>query len=112
MSSKKTSNHIFNVGEKVRVQKKSWVIDKERAQEGLPAEEKIPIEQNVTGETCEVTALPYWSEEKGEYCVPLKLPNEAVISVPESRLERSAGGSPSAETIAYWKEYFQKERKG
>ena len=118
-------NRVFGLGERVKIAKKSWVVDRERSQEGLPQDDRAPIEQDMTGQECEVVGVPYWSEQKGEVCVPLRLNNEAVISVPEERLERadrtrrkerlertdggpdSAGSAPSAETIRGWKKYFE-----
>jgi len=128
--SRPKQNRVFGLGEKVKIAKKSWVVDRERSQEGLPQEERVPIEQDMTGQECEVTGFPYWSEEKGEACVPIKLSNEAVISVPESRLERAhrhtptrerlersdgvenrGGSAPSKETVEFWRKYFSEQEK-
>jgi len=83
-------NRQFAYGDRVRVAKKSRVVDKEREHENLSDEDKVPIDQDVTGLEGEVTGESYASTTKpGEYCVPIKLPNEAVIAVPEKRLERT-----------------------
>ncbi len=97
------NNRMFAVGEKVRVAKKSHVIDRERANEGLADDDRIPIEQDVTGYEGEVCSQPYDSPMKdGTSCVPIRLPNDAVIGVPEDRVERvgEGGGIIHAAKIA------------
>ena len=114
---------FFAQGEKLVVAKKSIVVDKERAHENL-AKGAPPIEQDVTGVTGEVCGDSYQSPGKdGETCVPLRLGNEAVIAVPESRLERvdrsvgrSDGGGQSTsspvsrETMTFWERVFGRKK--
>ena len=124
-------NRIFGLGERVKIAKKSRVVDTERAQEGLPPDDRPAIDQDVTGIEGEVTGIPYESREKGEVCVPIKLENEAVISVPESRLERTTrtprkerperaddtpesphgGFAPTKDDIEFWRGYFNRRGK-
>jgi hypothetical protein len=80
---------FFKIGEKVKVAKKSHVIDRERDGEGLAPEDRVPIEEDVTGYEGEVCSQPYESPLKdGTSCVPIRLANDAVIGVPEDRVER------------------------
>lgn len=128
-----TQQRIFALGERVRVAKKSRVVDKQRAQEGLPKDKKYrpPIDVDVTGISGEVCAPAYESPSRGgEIMVPIRLPNEAVIAVPEDRVERDAppppreilkaeeraafgeekmGSSVSRETLEFWKKYFSND---
>lgn len=116
-------NRLFGMGEEVKIAKKSRVVDKERRHEGLAKKDRIPIDVDVTGVEGRVTAPPYWSEKRGQVMVPIKLPNEAVVCVPEDRLEKvaklprngDAGGgggfAPSRETVEFWREYFKREDK-
>lgn len=125
-------NRFFSVGEKVVVKKKTHLLDKERAHEGIPRDKKTgkflthvePIDENVTGIEGEVESGAYASPTKGgEWYVPMRLPTGGVISVPESRLERrsntprmerSEGSSRSfmsKETITFWRGYFRKEEE-
>lgn len=107
-------NRLFKIGEKVRVAKRSHVIDREREGEGLAPEDRVPIEQDVTGYEGEVCSQPYESPLKdGTSCIPIRLPNDAVIGVPEDRVERegerrSFGWSkPFADT---WERVFGKKK--
>lgn len=114
-------NRFFDMGQKVKIAKKSRVVDKERLNEGLSPDDRVPIDQDVTGVEGEVCAPSYYNEKRGEYLVPIKLPNEAIVCVPEQRLEKAglkkersldAGGqsSPSPvtpENIEFWKAYFR-----
>lgn len=98
----------FAMGERVKIAKKSHVIDRERLHEGLAEAEREPIEADVTGAEGEVTAPPYENPQRGETFVPMKLSNGAVVSVPESRLERvKVGGSGSGgkASVGYSREY-------
>ena len=78
------------------------------------------IDQDVTGSEGEICGEPYVSGEKQEVCVPIRLPNDAVISVPEKRLERAdksvrrmdGGGQTgmsgvSQESVEFWRDYFR-----
>ncbi|MGI0149550.1 MAG: hypothetical protein ACREDF_08485 [Thermoplasmata archaeon] len=118
MAAKK--QRIFATGEEVRVKKKSRIVDQDRALENIAPENRVPIDQVVTGVQGMVCSEPYASPMKdGEYCVPIKLANDAVIGVPESRLERvsrtprlersgEGGHSPvSEETVNFWRDYFR-----
>jgi hypothetical protein len=107
---------FFKIGEKVRVAKKSHIIDRERDGEGLPPEERVPIEEDVTGYEGEVCSQPYESPLKdGASCVPIRLPNDAVIGVPEDRIEREGETSRSfgwsAKAAATWDRVFGKKKK-
>lgn len=82
---------FFEQGEKVRISKKSRVVDTDRAQEG--EKDLPPIDQDVTGCEGSIHAAPYESPMKdGEVCVPIRLKNGAIVGVPENRLE-SAGSN-------------------
>lgn len=107
----------FQIGDKVKVAKKSHVIDRERENEGLSPEDRVPIEEDVTGYEGEVCSQPYESPLKdGGSCVPIRLPNDAVIGVPEDRIER-AGESKgrsfgfSNVSAALWNSVFGKKKK-
>ena len=115
---------MFRSGEEVVIKKQTRAVDKERAHEGQKPGTLPPIDQDLTGEHGAVCADSYFSEEKGEMCIPIQLPNEAMVSVPESRLERvgpravtrDGGGqsmqSPlSPETLEFWREFMKKNGK-
>lgn len=85
MSKKKAA--ILDVGVPVKISKRSHVIDRDRAQEGLPAEKRTPIEVEVTGRSGIIDGDPYFSPSKKEVCHPVRLASGAIIGVPESRLE-------------------------
>jgi hypothetical protein len=107
---------FFKIGEKVRVAKKSHVIDRERDGEGLDPEDRVPIEEDVTGYEGEVCSQPYESPLKdGASCVPIRLPNDAVIGVPEDRIEREGERSRSfgwsARAAETWERVFGKKKK-
>lgn len=117
-------NRAFQHGEEVRIAKKTHVVDRDRAHEGQAPGVLPPIEQDMTGSEGRVDAQEYYSEEKGEVFVPIRLRNEAVISVPESRLERvgpsghrkDGGGQSgvsgvSAETLEFWRKVFENRDK-
>jgi hypothetical protein len=75
-------------GTRVKIAKRSHVVDRERAHENLPPEERIPIEAEVTGLEGTVMSTPYESPSKGgEICVPIEVGSGAVLGVPENRLE-------------------------
>lgn len=101
---------IFGMGGKVRIAKKSRVVDKGRAHEGLSEEDKHPIDQDVTGEEGEICGGEYQSTTKdGEYCVPIKLKNGAVVGVPETRLEPvQAGRAPRSGYSRRYSENIEK----
>ena len=80
-------------GDLVKVAKKSVVVDKERALEGIPEDQRTPLESDVTGVTGSVCGTPYFSKEKGENCVPVRLRSGAVIAVPEGRLDKVPAGN-------------------
>lgn len=84
-------------GTRVRIKKKSRVVDKDRINEGFrPGEPRPEIDQDVTGREGVVCGSPYDSPLKdGERCVPIRLAGGAVISVPENRLGRTSGESVS-----------------
>lgn len=87
---------FLGLGERVRVARKSRVVDPHRAGEGVAPDVLDPIDQDVTGVEGEVCGPAYESPIKdGARCVPIKLANEAVIGVPEDRLERPRGESRS-----------------
>lgn len=87
---------ILSLGQRVRVAKKSRVVDEHRAGEGAPPDTLGPIDQDVTGVEGEVCGPAYESPIKnGAHCVPIKLDNEAVIGVPVDRLEQPSGVSKS-----------------
>jgi hypothetical protein len=114
-------NRFFDMGQKVKIAKKSRVVDKERLNEGLSPDDRVPIDQDVTGVEGEVCAPSYYNAKRGEYLIPVRLPNEAIVCVPEQRLEKTGlkkarnlteGGqsSPSpvtTENIEFWKQYFR-----
>jgi hypothetical protein len=109
-------DRFFRIGEKVRVAKKSHVIDRERDGEGLAPEDRVPIEEDVTGYEGEVCSQPYESPMKdGTSCVPIRLPNDAVIGVPEDRIEREGESRRSfgwsARAAATWDRVFGKKKK-
>jgi hypothetical protein len=75
-------------GTRVKIAKRSHVIDREREHENLAPEDRIPIEAEVTGMEGTVMSTPYESPSKGgEVCVPIEVGNGAVLGVPENRLE-------------------------
>jgi hypothetical protein len=100
-------NRAFVMDERVKIVKKSHVIDRERAHEGLAEAEREPIEADVTGAEGVVTAPPYENPQRGETFVPIKLENGAVVSVPEKRLERVkvGAGSRAGAKVGYSREY-------
>jgi hypothetical protein len=106
---------FFRIGEKVKVAKKSHVIDRERDGEGLDPEARVPIEEDVTGYEGEVCSQPYESPLKdGQSCVPIRLPNDAVIGVPEDRIEREGESKSFGFTsikAATWDRVFGKKKK-
>lgn len=118
-------NRFFESDEKVRVRKKTHLLDKERKHEGIPKGVKAqPIDEDVTGIEGRVEGGAYQSPTKGgEWMVPIRVGNGGVISVPESRLERvnntpkkerSHESGPSAmsqESISFWRSYFRKEEE-
>lgn len=114
-------NRLIPVGEKIRVQKKTWLVDKERQHEGIPkGVEAQPIEENVTGIEGRVASSAYQSPTKGgAWHVPVEVGSGGIISVPVERierenktptLERNPEGSlavMSKETIDFWRGYFK-----
>jgi hypothetical protein len=101
----KKQQRNFGMGEKVRISKKSRVVDRARSMES----DKSPIDQDVTGAEGEVTAAPYESPLKdGECCVPIKLASGAVVGVPESRLEPA---SVSRSRAGYSRRYAEEHEK-
>lgn len=134
---KATQQRFFATGEKVKVAKKSRVVDKQRGQEGVARKScrskgpaLPPIDVDAMGWEGEVCAGPYENAKRGEVLVPIRLPNQAVIAVPENRLERTeaspppgvqrameqaAGpggggvGSVSPATIEFWRNHFANE---
>lgn len=115
-----TAARWFAQGERVKVAKKSRVVDKEREFEGVDPASLPIIDQDVTGMEGEVYSESYYSEQRGETLTPIMLGNGAVISVPEKRLERAdksrrhvdGGGqiglsSVSKETLEFWRDYFR-----
>jgi len=118
----KTKSRLFVQGERLKIKKKSHVVDKERAHEELTPEEKVPIEYDVTGAECEVDGAPYSSPGKdGEICTPVRMQDGSLIGVPEDRLERVSNtparevdedrmpnsSGVSKETVEFWREYFK-----
>jgi hypothetical protein len=114
-----TAARQFAQGEKVKVAKKSRVVDKEREHENVEPSTLPEIDQDVTGLTGEVYGESYYSDKRGETLHPIMLPNGAVIAVPEKRLERAdksvrrndGGGQSglsgvSAATLEYWRKRF------
>jgi hypothetical protein len=121
---------VFGLGEKLRVRKKSRLVDKDRLQEGSRAS-LPPLDVDVTGVEGEVCAPAYENAARGEVLVPIRLPNEAVIAVPEDRLERAGTPPPpsrqraeeravlgeavispvSPETIKFFERYFGARRR-
>ena len=107
-------NRFFKVGEKVKVVGKSHVIDKARDNEGLAPEDRTPIEEDVTGYEGEVCAQPYESPMKdGGECIPIRLPNDAVIGVPSERIERTSvlAGSGQKSSFAMMSPPTMEERE-
>lgn len=127
---------FFAQDEKLRVVKKSRVYDKERRQEGIGSKSKRRkarvIDVDVTGAEGVVCGEPYHNPKRGEIMVPIRLRNNAVIAVPEHRLERAeaqpptqaqraeeqavagpAGGpgAVSPDTIKFWEEHFANKAK-
>jgi hypothetical protein len=114
------SSRQFMTGEKVKVAKKTHVIDREREHEGATPGTLPPVEQDVTGMEGEICGEPYESQSKdGEVCVPIRVGNGAIIAVPEKRLERAertshrldgggqTGASPmSKESYEFWRKHF------
>lgn len=100
------SNHVqpsrgFQPGERVKIARKTRVVDKERANEGMhdiPVKDRPELNVDVTGAGGEVLAGSYRSPSKGgEICVPVQLPGvNGPIAVPESRLEREPGTGGSS----------------
>lgn len=75
-------------GTRVKIARRSHVIDRERAHENLAPEDRVPIEEEVTGLEGTVMSTPYESPSKGgEVCVPIEVGAGAVLGVPEDRLE-------------------------
>jgi hypothetical protein len=119
------SSRQYAAGEKVKVAKKTHVIDREREHEGSDPGTLPPVEQDVTGMEGEICGEPYESIPKGgEVCVPIRVANGAIISVPEVRLERAQrtaprldgggqiGASPMAkESYEFWKKHFAEQDK-
>ena len=117
------SSRPFAAGELVKVAKKSHVLDVERQHEGVDPAGLPPIDQDVTGMEGEICGEPYESIPKGgEVCVPIRVANGAVISVPEARLERAEKTAPrldgggqigvsplSRESYEFWKRHFAAE---
>ncbi len=91
MASKRDRN--FAVGETVRIARKSYVIDRERANENIPEDRKVPIEQDVTGVSGVVQDGDYPSEQRNEHMIPVEISPGVILSVPEKRLERARGAS-------------------
>lgn len=129
---KAKQQRIFAHGEKVKIKKKSRLYDKDRKQEGAHPNELPPLDVDMTGVEGEVFAPSYENAWRGEVLVPIKLPNEAVIAVPEDRLERTEApppisvlraeeraaygdtgglGAVSPETVKFWEEYFANKAK-
>lgn len=120
MARSKNQNRMYRFGEAVTIKKKTRVVDKKREHEGKAEGELRPIDQDITGESGNVCADAYFNEERGEQMIPIRLPNEAMVSIPETRLERvdtsgavrqDGGGqsSPSPvspETVQFWEKHF------
>lgn len=121
---RKQAERTFVAGDEVRIAKKSRVVDREREHEGLKDDERIPIDQDVTGTEGRVVGTPYASPTKdGETCIPIERNDGAVMSVPLRRLERvnrtprvsgssedgGGFGSVSRETYEFWRKHFQKK---
>lgn len=117
----KEASRQFAQGERVRVSKKSRVVDEDRLNEGQDPSTLPIIDQDVTGFEGEVCGDSYDAPSGKGVCIPIKLPNHAVISVPEDRLERAdrslrrldGGGQigsspPTKESIEFWRDYFKK----
>jgi hypothetical protein len=114
-----SSRTNFAPGQKVRIAKKSFVIDKEREAEHLAPEDRIPIEENVTGLEGEIAAPPYESPSKGNAVhIPIRVPEGGILGVPEDRLEAVEPASVSGGRVATgftpryakgWKRVFKKK---
>lgn len=118
-------NRFFEANEKVRVRKKTHLLDKERKHEGIPkGVQAQPIDEDVTGIEGRVEGGAYQSPTKGgEWMVPIRVGNGGVISVPENRLERASNTpriersherGPSAmspDSVRFWRNYFRKEEE-
>ena len=113
-----SSRTNFAPGQKVRIAKKSFVIDKEREAEHLAPEDRIPIEEDVTGMEGEIAAPPYESPSKGNAVhIPIRVPEGGILGVPEDRLEAVEPASVSGGRVATgynprfaagWKKVFRK----
>jgi hypothetical protein len=126
-------SRVFAQDEKLVVKKKSRLYDKDRKQEGIQSAKDSPppaLDMDVTGISGRVCGETYHNPTRDEYMVPIRLENDAVISVPEDRLERESPSSPSVEkdeiramdggggvggvspdTIDFWRKYFENEDK-
>lgn len=117
---------VFPAGEEVKIARKAHVIDRERENEGLKEDKKVPLEMDVTGFKGYVCGMPYASKTKdGETCVPIDLGDGSVLAVPTKRLERvnrtprreenaeqRGGSSPvGKETMEFWRKHFETEEE-
>jgi hypothetical protein len=103
----------FAQGQRVKIAKKTRVVDKERDQEGAKPGELPPVDVDVTGCEGVIKGSSYQSPKTGKICTPVELPNGAIIAVDENKLEnvREEGssraffmGPPSPEGTSYLRE--------
>jgi hypothetical protein len=98
-SNYETGQRDFRPGERVKIARKTRVVDKERANEGMhniPVKDRPELDVDVTGAGGEVVGGSYTSPSKGELCVPVQLPGvSGPIAVRESSLERDPVGGSS-----------------
>lgn len=80
----------FERGARVRISK-GRVVDEKREHEQIPEDQRIPIDEDVSGLEGNVIGPPY--ESKGKLHVPVEVGTGGLLGVPEDRLEpvRSAG---------------------
>jgi hypothetical protein len=107
------------LGEQVKIQKKSRVVDTERAHEKAAEGEQLDaIDVDVTGQKGTVCSSSYFNPERGEQMVPIRLagadgrpnPQGPIVSVPVDRLETpNSGGIRSRFSRAFaagWERIF------
>lgn len=118
-------NRLFNAGEKVKVKKKTHLLDEKREHEGIPkGYHAEKIDEKVTGIEGEIAGSAYQSPQKGgEWHIPIRVGAGGIIAVPQDRLEREnntprternpegSRASMSAGSIKFWRKYFRDQEE-
>jgi len=74
----------FESGARVRISK-GRVVDEKREHEQIPPDQRIPIDEDVSGLEGNIIGPPY--ESKGKLHVPVEVGTGGLLGVPEDRLE-------------------------